>query len=95
MKIAEIEAASPAVDPIAFEVVKGGLEALADELAITIIRTAHSQVVRDNMDFSTAVCAANGEVIAQGCGIPLHLGAIPDAMAMLVRKYAGSINPGD
>jgi N-methylhydantoinase B len=95
MKIAAVGAAAPFVDPIAFEVVKGGLEALADELAITIVRTAHSQVVRDNMDFSTAVCDADGNVVAQGCGIPLHLGAIPDAIATLVRKFAGDINPGD
>ena len=88
-------APSPIADPITFEVVKGGLEALADELAITIVRTAHSQVVRDNMDFSTAVCDAYGQVVAQGCGIPLHLGALPDALATLVRKYAGNINPGD
>jgi N-methylhydantoinase B len=95
MKVADIKAATGVVDPIAFEVVKGGLEALADELAITIVRTAHSQVVRDNMDFSTAICDAEGRVVAQGCGIPLHLGAIPDAMETLVRKFAGDINPGD
>ena len=82
-------------DPISFEVVKNGLEALADELAITIVRTAHSQVVRDNMDFSTAICDSKGRVVAQGCGIPLHLGALPTALASLVERYEGSINPGD
>jgi len=86
---------SEITDPIGFEVVKSGLEALADELAITIVRTAHSQVVRDNMDFSTAICDSQGRVVAQGCGIPLHLGAIPDAVGTLISKYAGNINPGD
>ena len=43
-------------DPITFEVVRNAFLALADELAITIVRTAHSQVVRDSMDFSTAIC---------------------------------------
>jgi len=82
-------------DPIAFEVVKNGLAALADELAITIVRTAHSQVVRDSLDFSTAICDAEGRVVAQGCRIPLHLGAIPDAMQVLGAKFAGDVNPGD
>jgi len=82
-------------DPIGFEVVKNGLAALADELAITIVRTAHSQVVRDSLDFSTAICDAEGRVVAQGCGIPLHLGALPDAMQVLHAKFAGDINPGD
>lgn len=82
-------------DPIIFEVVKNAFIALADELAITVVRTAHSQVVRDSMDFSTAICDARGRVVAQGLGIPLHLGAIPDAMAALLAKYGGDVNPGD
>ena len=82
-------------DPITFEVVKNAFIALADELAITVVRTAHSQVVRDSMDFSTAICDARGRVVAQGLGIPLHLGAIPDAMDALLNRFEGDIGPGD
>lgn len=82
-------------DLIAFEVVKNALISLADELAITVVRTAHSQTVRDAMDFSTAICDSKGRVIAQGCGIPLHLGSIPAAMDAVIAKYANDTNPGD
>jgi N-methylhydantoinase B len=82
-------------DPIAFEVAKNALISLADELAITVIRTAHSQTVRDSMDFSTAICDAGGRVIAQGCGIPLHLGAIPVAMDAVLARYGSEMHPGD
>jgi N-methylhydantoinase B len=82
-------------DPITFEVVKNAFIALADELAITVVRTAHSQVVRDSMDFSTAICDARGRVVAQGLGIPLHLGAIPDAMTALLERFGDDIGPGD
>lgn len=82
-------------DPVTFEVVKNAFIALADELAITVVRTAHSQVVRDSMDFSTAICDARGRVIAQGLGIPLHLGAIPDAMAALMDRFDDDVNDGD
>lgn len=82
-------------DPITFEVVKNALTSLADEMAITVIRTAHSQVVRDSMDFSTAICDARGRLIAQGLCLPLHLGAIPDAMAGVLARYADNILPGD
>ncbi len=64
-------------------------------MAITVIRTAHSQVVRESMDFSTGLCDARGRLIAQGLCVPMHLGAIPDAIEALLRKYAGDINPGD
>ncbi len=88
--------AEPAIrDPITFEVVKNALASVADEMAVTVVRTAHSQVVRDSLDFSTAICDAHGRLVAQGLCLPLHLGSIPDAMAMLLRKYAGDIHPQD
>jgi N-methylhydantoinase B len=90
-----IEHSTSLRDPITFEVVKNAFIALADELAITVVRTAHSQVVRDSMDFSTAICDAHGRVVAQGLGIPLHLGAIPDAMDAVLRRFDGDIHPGD
>ena len=78
---------APFADPMTFEVVKNGLSYLADEMAITVVRTAHSQVVRESMDFSTGLCDARGRLIAQGLCVPMHLGAIPDAIAALMRKY--------
>jgi N-methylhydantoinase B len=82
-------------DPITFEVVKNGLLSLADELAITVVRTAHSQTVRDVMDFSTAICDRNGRVVAQGCGIPFHLGSLPDAMDAVIAKFGSDTHAGD
>ena len=82
-------------DPMTFEVVKNALSYLADEMAITVIRTAHSQVVRESMDFSTGVCDANGRLIAQGLCVPMHLGAIPDAIEAVIQRHRGDINPGD
>jgi N-methylhydantoinase B len=41
-------------DPITFEVVRNGLDSLVDEMAITVMRTAYSGVVRDALDYSTA-----------------------------------------
>lgn len=82
-------------DPITREVVRNSLNSLANEMAVVVVRTAHSQIVRDSMDFSTAIFDADGRVIAQGLAIPLHLGAMPDAIAELQRRYLGNIAPGD
>ncbi len=82
-------------DPILFEVVKNGLISAADEMAVTVIRTAHSQVLRDNLDFSTAICDGRGRLVAQGLCLPLHLGAIPEAMDAVLARYEGRIDPGD
>lgn len=83
------------IDPITFEVIQNGLASLVDEMALTVMRTAYSGVVKDAMDYSTAFCDADGEVIAQGLTIVLHLGSFPEAVASIRRKFAGRINEGD
>lgn len=83
------------IDPITFEVVRSALESIVDDMALTIVRTAYSNVVRDNMDFSTAFCDRYGNLIAQGLTIPLHLGSIPDAMAAMMRDLGNNATPGD
>lgn len=88
-------AAERTLDPITFELIKNALESIADDMALTIVRTAYSNVVRDNMDFSTGFCDGAGQLIAQGLTIPLHLGSVPDAMAALIRDLGTNAQPGD
>lgn len=82
-------------DPITFELIKNTFGSIVDEMALVIVRTAYSGVVKDVMDFSTALCDAEGRMIAQGLTIPLHLGSIPDAMMAILAKYGGDVHPGD
>ncbi|MGA0593609.1 hydantoinase B/oxoprolinase family protein [Enterovirga sp. CN4-39] len=82
-------------DPFALELVKNALAAAADEMALTIARTARSFVVKEALDFSTALYLADGEMIAQGTCLPFHLGAMPYAVASVRRTYEGRIRPGD
>ena len=77
------------------QVVASALQSIADEMATTIIRTAHSTVVRDGMDFSSALCDARGETVAQAVSVPFHLGSIPTAMASLIGRYGDSVRRGD
>ena len=72
------------IDPITFAVVKSGLDSIVDEMAYTVVRTARSEIVKDVMDFSAALCDAQGQMVAQAKTIALHLGAIPEAMASVL-----------
>ncbi len=83
------------IDPITQEIVGNALASIADEMATTIFRTAHSTVVRDGMDFSAALCDANGETVAQAVTVPFHLGSVPHAMATLRAKWGDRMRPGD
>lgn len=82
-------------DPIAFELFKNALFAIADEMALTIVRTTYSGVLKDNMDFSTAFADTDGKLVAQGLTLPGHLGSIPTALEATMRHFGDSMEPGD
>ncbi len=83
------------VDPITFEVIKNALDSIADQTAISLMRSAYSAIVRDSLDYSTAICDHRGRMLAQGLTTPLHLGSFPEAMRHVVEKYQNSMLPGD
>ncbi|HZQ60290.1 MAG TPA: hydantoinase B/oxoprolinase family protein, partial [Casimicrobiaceae bacterium] len=93
--LADAAPSSIARDPFALELIKNALVALADEMALTIYRTARSFVVKEALDFSTALFLADGQLIAQGTCLPFHLGAMPFAVKAVQRAYADRIRPGD
>src|SRR6266446_5461855 len=82
-------------DPIGFELFRNTLLSTADEMALTILRTAYSGVLKDNMDYSTAFCDAEGRTVAQGLTLPAHLSSFPDALAATIRRYGDRMRPGD
>src|SRR5712691_10124465 len=83
------------IDPITFAVIKSGLDSVADDMAYTVVRIARSEIVKDVMDFSAALCAADGQMVAQAKTIAQHLGAIPEAMAAVLAKFGDDLNDGD
>ena len=83
------------VDPITFAVIKSGLDSIVDEMAYTVVRIARSEIVKDVMDFSAALCDANGQMVAQAKTIALHLGAIPEAISAVLAEFGNDLHEGD
>jgi N-methylhydantoinase B len=83
------------IDPITFAVIKNGLDAIVDEMAYDVIRTARSEIVKDVMDYSAAICDTDGNMIAQAKTVALHLGAVPEAMGVVLEEYGDGLVPGD
>jgi N-methylhydantoinase B len=83
------------VDPITFAVIKSGLDSIADDMAYTVVRIARSEIVKDVMDFSAAICAGDGQMVAQAKTIAQHLGAIPEAMESVLRTFGDDLHDGD
>ena len=83
------------IDPFQLELLKSCFDTIADDMALTLMRTAHSGIVRDSLDFSTALLDAEGLTLAQGICTPMHMGSFHDAMRKLIAQYEGRIDPGD
>ncbi len=80
---------------VEFELFRNAVFTIADEMAVTIFRTAYSGVLKSVMDYSTALANAEGTVIAQSLTQPCHLGSIPIALKAVIGFAAGKIDPED
>ena len=78
---------SPAIDPILLEVLRNRLDAVADEMELTLLKSAASPIVKEGLDASAALFNRQGETIAQAAAIPIHLGALQFAAQRIVRAF--------
>lgn len=80
------------LDPVSLQVLVGGLRAACDEMGAVLIHSAHSPNITERHDCSTALFAADGELVMQAEHIPVHLGSMPDAVAAVLEFEQ---RPGD
>ena len=73
-------------DAILAEVVRHGLQAVAEEMGTALIRTAHSVNIRDRRDFSCGVYTADGLLAAQAEHIPVHLGLLVGMVGRVIER---------
>ncbi len=81
------------LDPIQLEVVAHALSGIAEEMGARLIRAAYSANIKERRDCSTALFDAQGRCIAQAAHIPVHLGALGDAVraVMACQPLAGDV----
>jgi N-methylhydantoinase B len=72
------------LDPIELQVVTGALRAACEEMGAVLIRSAHSSNIKERRDASTALFDPDGEMVMQAEHIPVHLGAMPAAVAAVL-----------
>src|SRR6266516_637435 len=71
---------------IQLQVLGAQLRAIAEEMGALLVRSAFSANIKERRDCSTALFDARGRMIAQAEHIPVHLGAMPDAVAAVMRR---------
>ncbi len=75
------------ITPIELEIIYNALTAAAAKMDVTIWRTSRSTVVRELLDYSTAVFDAQGHNVAQSARIPQHLNSMGAALRSLLERH--------
>ncbi|WP_431281946.1 hydantoinase B/oxoprolinase family protein [Humitalea sp. 24SJ18S-53] len=78
------------MNPIDIEIIRNALSAAAAEMDVTIWRTSRSTIVRELLDYSTAVFDAEGFNIAQSARIPQHLNSMGHALRALLEHHVAA-----
>ncbi|MFL6282054.1 MAG: hydantoinase B/oxoprolinase family protein, partial [Pyrinomonadaceae bacterium] len=73
-------------DPTTLEIYRALYTSVAEEMGLTLRRTAHSPNIKERRDYSCAVFDSRGRVVAQGDHMPVHLGSMPMAVAAALQE---------
>jgi N-methylhydantoinase B len=83
------------IDPITTSVIQHRLTGIVEEMGEAMLRTSYSQILNSSRDFSMALCAADGGLLAQAEHIPVHVGAMTWAAKEVIEYFGSNILPGD
>src|SRR5947207_1215885 len=81
-----MEVTSITIDPIELELMRSLLEAAAEEMGITLQRTAFSANIKERRDFSCALFDEHANLLAQAAHIPVHLGSMPASVRAVIER---------
>ena len=82
-------------DPVMLEVFNNLFMSIAEQMGVSLQNTACSVNIKERLDFSCAVFAADGTLVANAPHMPVHLGSMDRAVETIIRENAGAIAPGD
>src|SRR5262244_851567 len=88
-------AVGTAADPVMLEVFNNLFMSIAEQMGVSLQNTAYSVNIKERLDFSCAVFAADSTLVANAPHMPVHLGSMDRAVETIIRENKGKIAPGD
>jgi len=82
-------------DPVMLEVFNNLFMSIAEQMGVSLQNTAYSVNIKERLDFSCAVFAHDGTLVANAPHMPVHLGSMDRSVETVIRDNAGRIAPGD
>ncbi|WP_423746282.1 hydantoinase B/oxoprolinase family protein (plasmid) [Haladaptatus sp. SPP-AMP-3] len=72
------------IDAVTLEIMRNQFEGVAEEMGQVLITSSYSPNIKERRDCSTALFDAEGRLVAQAEHIPVHLGAMPEAVTTVL-----------
>ncbi len=88
------QAVGTKADPIMLEVFNNLFMSIAEQMGVSLQNTAYSVNIKERLDFSCALFAADGSLVANAPHMPVHLGSMDRAVETIIRENKGKIKPG-
>ncbi|MDA1014309.1 MAG: hydantoinase B/oxoprolinase family protein [Planctomycetota bacterium] len=82
-------------DPVMLEVFNNLFMSIAEQMGVTLQNTAYSVNIKERLDFSCAVFAADGSLVANAPHMPVHLGSMDRSVETIIELNQGHMHPGD
>ena len=82
-------------DPVMLEVFNNLFMSIAEQMGVSLQNTAYSVNIKERLDFSCAVFANDGTLVANAPHMPVHLGSMDRSVETVIRDNKGKIKPGD
>jgi 5-oxoprolinase (ATP-hydrolysing) len=82
-------------DPIMLEVFNNLFMSIAEQMGVSLQNTAYSVNIKERLDFSCAVFAHDGTLVANAPHMPVHLGSMDRSVETVIRDNKGKVAPGD
>ena len=84
-----------AIDPVLVAIIRNRLDAIAEEMAQTLMMTSRSGIFAEARDFVTGICDAEGRLVAQSRYFPGFACALPYLFPPCWRNMTGRLDDGD
>ncbi len=95
VKLKRAHAVGTKADPIMLEVFNNLFMSIAEQMGVALQNTAYSVNIKERLDFSCAVFASDGTLVANAPHMPVHLGSMDRAVETIIRENWGKVAPGD
>ncbi len=86
---------STTTDPIRLEIFNALFMSIAEQMGVTLEKTASSVNIKERLDFSCAVFDSAGHLVANAPHMPVHLGSMGDSVRAILDQHETHMAPGD